>query len=174
MLGGQEVVVSPSIGISVFPKDGEDYSSLVRAADIAMYQVKRPGRGEFRFYSQELNSKVFHRLFTENALRSAIGRDQLVMHYQPRVCGKSNKIMSVEALVRWEHPEKGMIFPNEFISIAEEIDLIDAIGEWVLRRACSQLQQWQEMELASFTVSVNLSPRQLGSGGRNIGIPHTK
>jgi diguanylate cyclase (GGDEF)-like protein/PAS domain S-box-containing protein len=163
-LAGHEVSISTSIGISVYPKDGNDPTALLKAADTAMYQAKELGGGTFRFYSPDMNARFLERLLTENSLRRAMGRGELVMHYQPRVCITRGRIVGLEALVRWDHPENGLMLPDDFIPIAEEIGLIDEIGRSVLMLACEQNKRWQEAGLAPVRISVNISPRQLAMG----------
>lgn len=162
-VAGQEAFLSASMGVSIYPKDGADQTALLHAADMAMHQAKKYGAGIFHFYSAEMNARVLQRLRTENALHGATEREEFVLHYQPRICVRSKKLVALEALIRWQHPEKGMIYPAEFISLAEEIGLIGEIGEWVLRTACRQNIEWQRKGLPAVRISVNLSPKQLGS-----------
>jgi diguanylate cyclase (GGDEF)-like protein/PAS domain S-box-containing protein len=162
-MADQEMFVSASMGISIYPKDGVDQKTLLHAAYMAMHQAKQFGAGTFHFYSPEMNVRVLQRLRIENALHGAVGREEFVLHYQPRICVRTRRLVAAEALIRWQHPGKGMILPADFIPLAEEIGLIGEIGEWVLQTACRQNIQWQEMGLPPFRISVNLSPRQLGS-----------
>jgi diguanylate cyclase (GGDEF)-like protein/PAS domain S-box-containing protein len=162
-LAGHELSISTSIGGSVFPKDGQDVATLLKHADLAMYQAKEMGAGNFRFYDVEMNVKILERLLTENALRHAIEKDELVLFYQPRVNARLNRVVGVEALVRWAHPEKGLILPADFIPLAEEIGLIGMIGDWVLKTACSQGRYWQIIGLPAIKIAVNLSAHQLNS-----------
>jgi diguanylate cyclase (GGDEF)-like protein/PAS domain S-box-containing protein len=162
-IGTVDLTVSTSVGASVYPKDGKDHVALMKSADLAMYQAKRAGPGTFRFYNSEMNARVLERLVNENKLRSALEKEQLVLHYQPRVDVASRKIVGIEALVRWSHPEKGLVSPLEFIPLAEEIGLIGELGEWVLKTACRQNRLWQEQGLAPVKVSVNLSAHQLNT-----------
>lgn len=164
-LAGHEVSISTSIGISVYPKDGSDPSVLLKAADTAMYRAKELGNGNFRFYSPDMNARFLERLLTENSLRRALSRGELVMHYQPRVCITRGVIVGMEALVRWDHPENGLVLPDDFIPIAEEIGVIDELGRTVLMLACEQNRRWQEAGLPPVRISVNISPRQLTLGG---------
>ncbi|RZI44007.1 bifunctional diguanylate cyclase/phosphodiesterase [Herbaspirillum sp. HC18] len=163
-LSGQVVAVSTSIGASIFPSDGQDAITLFKNADLAMYEAKASGPGLFRLYDAGMNAKAVERLHRENSLRLAMERGEFVVHYQPRLDIIRNAIVSVEALVRWNHPDKGLIFPASFIPLAEEIGLIDTVGEWVLQSACRQLKAWQEDQLPPLRMSVNLSAVQLGSG----------
>jgi diguanylate cyclase (GGDEF)-like protein/PAS domain S-box-containing protein len=162
-LAGQVLAVSTSIGASIYPTDGEDVSTLFKNADLAMYEAKAAGAGLFRLYDAGMNAKAVERLHRENSLRRALAQGEFVVHYQPRLDLSSNTISGVEALVRWAHPVMGLIFPTSFIPLAEEIGLIDAIGEWVLLTACRQIKAWQDGALPPLKVSVNLSAVQLGS-----------
>jgi diguanylate cyclase (GGDEF)-like protein/PAS domain S-box-containing protein len=162
-VGTVDLTVSTSIGASVYPKDGSDNVMLLKNADLAMYQAKQAGPGVFRFYNADMNARVLERLVTETNLRSALEKDELVLHYQPRVDVASRKIVGLEALVRWVRPEKGLVSPLEFIPLAEEIGLIGELGEWVLKTACRQNRLWQEEGLTPVKISVNLSAQQLGA-----------
>lgn len=162
-LDSHELSITTSIGASVFPKDGENVSTLLKHADLAMYQAKEMGSGSFRFYDPYMNIKILERLLTENALRKALNNDEFVLHYQPRVRMADKKIVGVEALVRWNHPEKGLIPPIDFIPLAEEIGLIHALGDWVLETACKQNKLWQDAGLPPIKVAINLSAQQLGA-----------
>ncbi len=162
-LDGHEVSVSTSIGISVYPKDGNDVATLLKNADTAMYEAKELGSGTFRFYSPEMNVKVLERLLTENSLRRALEKGEFEVLYQPRVSIATRQIVGIEALVRWNHPEKGLISPVDFIPLAEEIGLIEAIGTGVLKAACQQNRAWQMAGLPAVKIAVNVSPRQLSS-----------
>jgi diguanylate cyclase (GGDEF)-like protein/PAS domain S-box-containing protein len=160
-LGGHEISVSTSIGGSVYPRDGTDVSTLLKNADLAMYQAKELKSGSFRFFDPQMNTRMLERLIMEHALRNAVERNEFVLHYQPRVSIQSGCIVGVEALVRWNHPEKGLIGPMEFIPLAEEVGLINPIGEWVLNAACRQYSAWQAAGLKPFTMAVNMSAQQL-------------
>lgn len=160
-LEGHEVSVSTSIGIAVYPQDGTDADTLLKHADLAMYQAKNAGSGTFRFFSPEMNIKTLERLLNETGLRRVIDRNELIVHYQPRVNVVSGLTVGVEALVRWMHPEHGIIAPNDFIPLAEEIGMIGAIGEWVLQVACRQNRSWQDAGLPKTKMSINLSAHQL-------------
>ena len=156
-----EMHVTASIGITVFPFDDVEISHLLRYADIAMYHAKEAGKNNFQFYSEEMDALIRERMEIENGLRHALERNELVLHYQPQVDIGSGKIFAVEALLRWAHPEKGLIPPGKFIPVAEESNLIIAIGEWVLRAACKQNRAWQDAGLPHVRMAVNLSARQL-------------
>ena len=160
-LDGNVLHAGGSIGISLFPEDGKDADTLMRAADTAMYHAKSNGRGNYQFFTEELNTTIQHRLAIESQLRTAVARGELTLHFQPQVDMQSSRIFSAEALVRWHHAERGMVPPEQFIAIAEESGLIVQIGEWVLREACAQLARWREGGRADMSVSVNLSARQI-------------
>ncbi|MHB0991155.1 MAG: putative bifunctional diguanylate cyclase/phosphodiesterase [Burkholderiales bacterium] len=162
-LVGHELSISTSIGGSVFPKDGQDVPTLLKHADLAMYQAKELGSGSFRFYDPEMNIKILERLLTESALQRALEKGEFLIYYQPRVCVLSKTIIGVEALLRWDHPEKGLIAPADFIPLAEEIGIIGEIGEWVLHTACAQNRAWQHAGYPYIKMSVNLSAQQLRS-----------
>lgn len=159
-LSGHELYISGSIGIALFPLDGDSVGELVRNADTAMYAAKNQGGNSYQFYSEKMNSRAASRLGMETQLRHALARGELALHYQPQVDFASQRIVGVEALVRWQHPEFGQVPPSVFIPVAEDTGLIVAIGEWVLRSACIQGRIWQE-EGFDITVAVNLSARQL-------------
>ncbi len=157
MLEGHEVFVTASIGISIFPDDGGDPNVLLKQADVAMYCAKDKGKNNYQMYSPELEAQTADRLTLESALRRSFERDELRVHYQPQIDIQTNIIIGVEALVRWEHPERGMISPADFLPIAEETGLIATIDEWVLKTACEQNVQWRKLGLPPIRVAVNLS-----------------
>ena len=154
-IGGVAVSIGCSIGIAHAPQDGTDRSTLLRLADTALYQAKNEGRNRYSFFEPQMNRALQLKRMVEEDLRNAIARDQLLLHYQPQVSIDGSSIVGVEALVRWPHPEHGLIPPSEFIGIAEERGLIVPLSEWVLRRACEQARQWPGIKLA-----VNVSPIQ--------------
>ncbi len=155
-----ELVVTPSIGISMYPEDGDDFDTLYRHADVAMYNAKRNGRNDYRFFTQEMQSHSIRTLKIENALRHAIERNELYLHYQPQLTISDSRVIGVEALLRWRHPELGMVSPAEFIPIAEKSGQIIKVGEWVLRTAVRQLKTWHDRGLPHMTMAVNLSAVQ--------------
>jgi diguanylate cyclase len=157
---GQEFHVTGSIGISIYPTHGEDEQSLMKNADIAMYRAKEEGKNNFQFYSEELNLHSFERLTLESSLRHALERNEFVLHYQPKVMLGTGQITGVEALLRWKHPDLGLVQPAQFITMAEETGLIVPIGKWVLRTACAQNKAWQDQGLPRLSIAVNLSARQ--------------
>ncbi|HAT29374.1 MAG TPA: signal transduction protein, partial [Janthinobacterium sp.] len=153
-----------SVGISLFPRDGDDTETLLKNADIAMYAVKMAGKGHHRFYQPELYEVIRSRRETEQSLITALEEDQFVVHYQPRVDTRTGRLCSMEALVRWRHPQQGLLPPLEFISIAESSGLIARLGETVVEKVCRQLAQWQAQGLALVPVSINVSAHQFGRG----------
>ena len=156
----REHYVTPSIGISVFPADGDSAGQLLKNADIAMYRAKDQGKNRYQYYSAEMAAAAAERLALLSALRHAIDRHQLALHYQPQVDLRSGQITGVEALLRWDHPERGWVSPVLFIPLAEESGLIHEIGEWVLREACRQTRDWRDRGLARLRVAVNFSAHQ--------------
>ena len=159
-LGAHEFHLTASIGISTYPADSEDPQSLLKNADVAMYRAKELGKNNFQFYSAQMNIHTLERLALESSLRGALERNEFVLHYQPKVDIRSGRIIGMEALVRWQHPTKGLIPPMQFIPLAEETGLIVPIGEWVLRTACACNKSWQEQGLPPLCIAVNLSARQ--------------
>lgn len=155
-----EVTLSTSIGICVYPRDGRNIDVLLRNADTAMYHSKELGANQYQFYTEELNRKNLLRLENESELRHAIARDEFFLFYQPQVDLTTEKLVSVEALIRWNHPTRGLVLPIDFIPLAEETGLIVPIGEWVLRTACKQLKDWQDQGLPPIRVAVNITTRQ--------------
>ncbi|HTO43929.1 MAG TPA: EAL domain-containing protein [Burkholderiales bacterium] len=161
--GEQELYVSASIGISLFPRDGSDPDELVKHADRAMYSAKDSGRNSYRYFTEDLNREVHEKVILESGLRRAIERGELRLLYQPKIDLASHKIIGAESLVRWQHPKLGLILPERFIPVAEESDLIVQLGEWVLNAACEQLRAWQQEGFA-LQVAVNVSARQFRRG----------
>lgn len=161
---GHQVHLTASIGISLCPSDGRDPGTLLRKAESAMYRAKQLGGNNYQLFEPSMNAKAGDRLALEQALRMALEKRQFFLEYQPIVRLSDQQIVSVEALVRWAHPEKGVVSPGEFISVAEETRLILPLGEWVLRSACVQAKQWQQMGFSTLRVAVNLSAWQLQDG----------
>ena len=152
--------VNASIGISVYPVDSEDPMTLIRFADSAMYHAKAAGRADYVFFTSELNVRVSELFILSNQLRQALEREEFILHYQPQIDLATYRVTGMEALIRWRHPDKGLISPIKFIPIAEEAGLISAIGEWTLRTACAQARRWQDAGLPAVPIAVNLSAPQ--------------
>ncbi|MDH3327151.1 MAG: EAL domain-containing protein [Gammaproteobacteria bacterium] len=159
-LDGHEIVVTPSIGITIFPNDAEDMRSLLKNADTAMYRAKEQGGNCFQFYTSDMNEKAYEYLVLENSLRHALEREEFKLYFQPQIDLHTHNIIGIEALLRWDSPERGLLTPDQFIPFTEETGLIEPIGEWVLRTACNEAVQWQKKGLPAFRVAVNLSLRQ--------------
>ncbi len=159
-LDGQEVFVTSSIGIALYPLDGDSKDSLIRNADIAMGHAKAQGGSTYRFYSSDMTVVASQRLAMETGLRRALEREEFVLHYQPQVSLQTGQIIGMEALLRWQRPDNGLVAPAEFIPLLEETGLIIPVGEWVLRSACAQNRAWQLDGLPPLSVAVNLSARQ--------------
>jgi diguanylate cyclase (GGDEF)-like protein/PAS domain S-box-containing protein len=160
-LEGESLFVTGSIGISMYPADGSDCESLLRAADIAMYRAKEHGSNTFEFFTSEMNEQLLARHRIEQALYAAIDRDELELHYQPIVELQGRRVVGLEALLRWNHPERGLLLPEDFLSAAESSPVMLALGEWVFDAACTDLRAWREAGTPVGAVSVNVSPRQL-------------
>jgi EAL domain-containing protein (putative c-di-GMP-specific phosphodiesterase class I) len=161
MIDGQEFRTTGSIGITTFPADGSDAATLLRNADTAMYRAKDKGRDNYQLYTRSMNEWIVERLSFENDLRHAIERDQLKVFYQPILDTETGVLTGAEALLRWRHPDRGIVPPDSFIPLSEESGLIIEMGIWVLRQACEQLRRWQESGHHLARVAVNLSARQL-------------
>ncbi|SCY44550.1 PAS domain S-box-containing protein/diguanylate cyclase (GGDEF) domain-containing protein [Nitrosospira sp. Nl5] len=159
-LEGQEVYISASLGISIYPGDGTDADSLLRNADTAMFQAKEQGPAIYQFYLPQMNERAVARLKMETQLRGALARHEFVLHYQPKASLVSGQITGFEALLRWQHPARGLVPPLQFISVLEDTGLIVAVGEWVVRTVCEQIVKWQGQGLVLHPISVNLSARQ--------------
>ncbi len=158
---GHELFITASIGIALYPVDGENLDNLLKNADIAMYEAKRRGKNNYQYFQQSMNIIAIERLNMEESLRKALDRDEFVLYYQPQIDVRTGTIVGVEALIRWQHPDRGIILPDTFIPLAEEVGLIVPLGEWVLRTACAQNKEWQKHGYASLSVSVNISGQQL-------------
>lgn len=157
----REVVTSTSVGISLYPDDADNVENLTKAADAAMYRAKEQGRNNCQFYSSELTHEAFEKLLLEQGMRRALKNDEFLLYYQPVISLQTGEIVAVEALIRWLHPELGLIGPQKFIPIAEETGLIRPIGEWVIKTACEQARLWREQGLQPLRVAVNISGRQM-------------
>lgn len=163
-LNDTKLVVTPSIGISVYPEDGDSAETLLSHADTAMYQAKANGRNNYICYEPALTQAIQHRLQVETELKHALKNDELVLYYQPQSINNDTDAISVEALVRWQHPEKGLLFPDYFIQIAEQSGLIKQLGQWILYRACEQGQHWLEQGFTINKIAVNVSAVQITKG----------
>ena len=159
-IDGREMFVTVSIGIAISPGDGEEADALLKSAEMAMYQAKKRGRNTYEFFSGEMNASSLERLTLETQLRHAVERGEFLLFYQPKVDVTTRRITGAEALIRWKHPELGIVSPAKFIPIAEETGLIVEIGQWVLRAACAQVKAWTQAGLPALSVSVNVSTAQ--------------
>lgn len=157
---GRDFYTTTSIGISLYPYDGEDSETLIKNAEVALYRAKEQGRANYQLYAPDMNEKAFERLAMENSMRRALEREEFIVYYQPIVNIATGQIVSMEALIRWQHPTLGLVSPADFIPLAEETGLIVPIGEWALKTACAQNKAWQEAGLSNIRISVNLSARQ--------------
>ncbi len=160
IIDGHELHLSASIGVALYPNDGAEVDTLLKHADTAMYGAKEAGRNTFRFFVPEMNTRATERLLMETDLRRAVERNELILHYQPQIEAATGKPYGCEALVRWMHPQRGMVPPDQFIPLAEETGLITALGEWVLREACRQQVEWRAAGLPDLIVAVNISALQ--------------
>ena len=159
-IGDSEIFITLSIGISVYPVDGVNTTTLLKNADAALHQAKAEGRNNFQYYEAQMNASAWQRLKLETELRRALEREEFVLYYQPKVDLESGKIIGMEALLRWQSPERGLVAPGEFIPLLEETGLILPVGEWVLRAACKQARTWQAEGLPDIRIAVNLSMLQ--------------
>lgn len=164
-INGKEVHIGGSIGIAMYPQDGENFGALLKNADTAMYRAKDMGRQTFQFYASEMSHKAMQRLDLENQIRRALKEEEFIVHYQPKIDLSNNECTGVEALVRWQHPEKGIVQPDDFIPLAEETGLIIQLDEWVMRTACEQFKQWKNSGSQLVNLSVNISARHFHEGG---------
>jgi diguanylate cyclase (GGDEF)-like protein len=161
ILGHDDITTSPSVGIALYPRDGQTVDELLSNADAAMYTAKKAGRGTYRFYDASLNSSAARQLELLSQFKRALRTDEFCLHYQPKIDLHTLKITGVEALIRWQHPKHGLIFPNEFIALAEEHDLVIPLGHWVINAVCRQLAQWREQGVPLVPVAINVSVKQL-------------
>ncbi|MBC7861027.1 MAG: EAL domain-containing protein, partial [Burkholderiaceae bacterium] len=159
-IAGHELRTSPSVGICLYPQDATEIGDLIKNADIAMYHAKAAGRGHYQFYTEKMQADVTQRVMVENELDQALAQGQFVLHYQPQIDLGTGRVAGVEALVRWQHPSRGMIYPGDFIALAEESGLIVPLGKWVLEQACQQLKRWRAAGLLDLYIAVNLSALQ--------------
>jgi len=159
-IGDSEIYITLSIGISIYPVDGVNTTALLKNADAALHQAKNEGRNNFQYYSGQMNASAWQYLKLETELRHALERDEFVLHYQPKVDMESGKVIGMEALLRWQNPERGLVAPGEFIPLLEDTGLILPVGEWVLRAACKQARAWQAAGIADVHIAVNLSTLQ--------------
>ncbi|MDK2124306.1 bifunctional diguanylate cyclase/phosphodiesterase [Parachitinimonas caeni] len=162
-IDGHEMFVTCSIGISLYPNDGQEAQTLLKNADIAMYRAKECGKNNYQFFAQDMNAKAFEHLLMENSLRYALERREFVLHYQPQVATADGRVEGLEALIRWRHPDFGLVPPTRFVPLAEETGLIVSIGEWAIREVCLQTKAWLDEGLEIDHVAVNLSARQFAS-----------
>jgi diguanylate cyclase (GGDEF)-like protein len=158
---GNELYVTCSVGVAIYPCDGNDIETLLMNADTAMYRAKESGRGGFQFYDRSMNARARERLQMETLLRRAVERDEFVLHYQPRVDLASGRIVGAEALIRWQHPDRGLLAPKEFIPLAEDAHLVIPIAEWVISAVCRQVSAWQAAGFKPIPVAVNLAAPHL-------------
>ena len=163
VISGQPLRITGSVGLAICPRDANVMESLIKYADTALYLAKEQGRDTFRFFSPELDARVRARMHLENDLRLAVDRGEFLLHYQPQIDLASGRIIGVEALLRWLHPQRGLVLPGAFIPTAEETGLILPIGEWVLRTACMQARAWREAGRPRLRIAVNISSKQLGA-----------
>jgi diguanylate cyclase (GGDEF)-like protein/PAS domain S-box-containing protein len=161
----QSITISGSIGITTYPDDGQDATTLIKNADLAMYRAKEEGRNNYQFFEREMNVRAVERHEIETSLRLAVDRAEFVMHYQPKVNLKTGKITGAEALLRWQHPQRGLIGPLNFISVAEDCGLMLPIGKWVLRESCSQAKAWQDAGLSRIEMAANVSAVEFRNEG---------
>ena len=165
-LEGHEITITSSVGVSIYPQDADNFDDLLKNADTAMYHAKGQGRDNYQFYAQDLNAAAMQRFNMQNDLHRALENDELELFYQPQVDLQSGHLVGAECLLRWQHPELGIVSPSRFIPIAEDTGLITSIGEWVLRTACAQSRVWQDRGFPAVRMAVNLSARQFRS--RNL------
>ena len=163
-IGGQEMFVTASIGIACYPADGHDAATLLKNADVAMYRAKQRGKNTFQFFTSDMNTQAFEQLLLENSLRRALDRGEFELYYQPQFSASTGAVSGLEALIRWRHPELGLVLPGTFISLAEQNGLIVPIGAWVLREACRQGKAWLDAGYEFGHIAVNLSAKQFSAG----------
>jgi predicted signal transduction protein with EAL and GGDEF domain len=157
VIQGRELLTSISVGVAVYPEDGHDFASLYKKTDTAMYQAKDAGKNTHRFFDLKMNVDSVESVIMRSNLKYALDRHEFVLHYQPQVDMQTGNVTGVEALIRWNHPELGLIMPGSFIAIAEDSGLVVPMGEWVIREACQQAVAWQKAGLPNMVMAVNLS-----------------
>jgi diguanylate cyclase (GGDEF)-like protein/PAS domain S-box-containing protein len=160
VINGLEVFITPSIGISMYPEDGNDIDTLIKNADAAMYLAKEKGKNNYQFYDSSLHEKNEKKMKIEGKLRKALEHNEFILYYQPKIELGTNRLVGVEALIRWDNKDLGFVSPADFIPIAEELGLIIPIGKWILKEACKQCVKWQQLGFENLSVAVNISPRQ--------------
>ncbi|MGI6451620.1 MAG: putative bifunctional diguanylate cyclase/phosphodiesterase [Desulfitobacteriia bacterium] len=165
VLDGQNFNITTSIGVALYPQDGETPEILIKNADMAMYQAKEKGKNQYLLCSQAMKAELKETVELTNALYRALEREEMVLYYQPQVSNRTGEIVGLEALIRWNHPEAGLILPDKFIPLAEKTGLINTMGEWVLRTACGQIKAWQKAGLPPVRLAVNLSVYQFQNPG---------
>jgi diguanylate cyclase (GGDEF)-like protein len=165
VLAGHEVYLTASVGVSIFPYDGDDSGTILQNASAALYLAKTQGGNNYQFYTPDMNDRALKRLAMETSLRRAVENEEFVLYYQPQIDFGSGKVVGAEALIRWQHPDLGLLPPVEFIPLAEDTGLIVAIGSWVMRQACAQAQSWRQDGLGDLDIAVNVSARQFQQKG---------
>jgi len=170
LIGRHELHVTASMGIALYPDDGRDAETLIKNADIAMYYAKDQGRDNYQFFTEEMNTRAVERQALEGRLRTAIDRREFVLYYQPKIDLETGTMIGAEALIRWQHPDGGIVLPERFVPVAEDTGLIVPIGQWVLREACRQAREWQAEGLLTVPVAVNVSALELRSKGFLDGV----
>jgi diguanylate cyclase (GGDEF)-like protein/PAS domain S-box-containing protein len=169
-INGQELHTSPSIGICLFPDDATEDQDLIKKADVAMYHAKASGRANYQFFNEDMQRAALNRILIENELREALEKKQFILHYQPQLELSTGKLVGVEALIRWQHPVRGTLFPVQFITIAEEAGLINLLGDWVIQEACHQLAKWRARGITHLRMSVNLAASQFSDKNLTLRI----
>ena len=162
---GHQFHVTTSVGVALYPDDGADAETLIKNADVAMYYAKEHGRDSVQFFTPDMNARIVERQALEGSLRGAVDRSEFTLYYQPKIDLKTGGLIGAEALLRWQHPERGLVLPDRFVPVAEETGMIVAIGRWVLREACRQAREWQSAGLAPIPIAVNISAIEFRSKG---------
>lgn len=172
VIEGKELTTSISAGVAIYPEDGADFETLLKKADMAMYRAKEAGRNTYRFFNEDMNDGAIEQITLQAGLRRAIENQQFVLHYQPQIEVSSGALIGAEALVRWQHPDLGLVSPGRFIPVAEETGLIVEIGDWVLREACLEVARWRQAGMHEPVVAVNLSALQFKRGNIEQSVAH--